>query len=303
MAIDYHKLRNWSFPVQEHVYTEKDAILYALGVGMGISSAAGIDTQPIAPGQLQFVYERNLKALPSMAVILATPGLWMHHPDSGIDMLKVVHGEQKIVLHRALPSSGTVIGTTRVTHVIDKGADKGALVIVQRQLHDKADGALLATVEQSSFCRANGGFQAQGQPGDAAPPAAPAMPDRVPDLVCDLPTRGETALIYRLSGDMNWLHVDPEVARQAGFDRPILHGLTTFGVACHAVLKACCDYRPELLSSLAVRFSAPVFPGETIRTEIWREGTQLRFQSRVPARDKLVLSNGSATVTAAMTPT
>jgi len=290
MAIDYFKLKNWVFPEQEHRYTEKDAMLYALALGLGKNSTDG--------NELRFVYEKGLQAFPSMAVILAHPGLWMGNPESGINLLKVVHGEQKVRLHQCLPSSGTVIGQSRVTAVVDKGADKGALVVVERKVVDQQSGVTLATVEQISFCRGEGGFSAEGQPSDVLPVQSTAMPSRAADQICDLPTRPEMALLYRLSSDMNPLHADPAVACAAGFARPILHGLGTYGVACHAILKSCCDYRPERLQSLQTRFSAPVFPGETIRTEIWREEGRALFRSRVLERDQIVLSNGSADIAA-----
>ncbi|MFL9924314.1 MaoC/PaaZ C-terminal domain-containing protein [Herbaspirillum lusitanum] len=289
MAIDYHTLKNWNFPVLEHSYDADDSMLYALGVGVG--------ADPTSAGQLQFVYEQNLKALPCMAVILAHPGLWMGVPEAGVNLLKVVHGEQKLSLHRPLPAVGCVTGHSRVIAVVDKGRDKGALLVVQREIRDKLSGELLATAEQTSFCRGDGGFSELGQPSDEAPASDNRpLPERAPDLICDLPTRPEAALIYRLSADRNPLHADPETAQKAGFPKPILHGLATYGVACHALLQACCDYRPERLRSLATRFSAPVYPGETIRTEIWREGKRLRFQSRALERDKIVLSNGSAEI-------
>jgi acyl dehydratase len=290
MAIDYFKLKNWVFPEKEHRYTVEDSILYALCLGFG--------KDPLDPDQLRFVYEKELRTVPSMAVILGHPGAWMRNPEAGIDMLKVVHGEQRIRLHRPLPASAIVVGRARVASVVDKGADKGALVTVERDVIDHSSGASLATVEQVSFCRADGGFRARGQPSDVLPSPAPGIPSRAPDQVCDIATRPEMALLYRLMGDMNPLHVDPEVARAAGFARPILHGLGTYGVACHALLKTCCNYQPERLQSLGARFSAPVFPGETIRTEIWREGSRVHFQSRVTERDKIVLSAGVAEIAA-----
>ncbi len=195
MAIDYEKLKNWSFPVLEQHYSEKDTILYALGIGVCLD--------PVDPYQLRYVYEHGLQVLPSMAAVLVHPGLWMAHPDTGIDMLKVVHGEQKIRIHSMLAPSGTVIGNIRVTHVIDKGADKGALVVVQRDIIDKRTDTLLATVEQTSFCRADGGFATSANPGDKLTATETYAPDRVPDNVCDMATRPEMALIYRLSGDGN----------------------------------------------------------------------------------------------------
>ncbi|MDY7579750.1 MaoC/PaaZ C-terminal domain-containing protein [Herbaspirillum sp. RTI4] len=290
MAIDYFKLKNWVFPEQEHRYTEKDTILYALGLGLGKNSSDA--------DELRFVYEDGLQTFPSMAVILGHPGLWMGNPESGINLSKVVHGEQKVRLHHRLPSSGTVIGQSRVIAVVDKGADKGALVVVERKVIDKETGITLATVEQISFCRSEGGFSEQGQPSDVLSAQATVMPTRAADYSCDLPTRPEMALLYRLSSDMNPLHADPATAIAAGFPRPILHGMGTYGVTCHAILKTCCAYRPERLQSLQARFSSPVFPGETIRTEIWRDGGRAYFQSRVVERDKVVLSNGVADIAA-----
>lgn len=293
MAIDYHKLKNWHFPPLQHSYSEKDSMLYALGIGVGASAAA-----PDGEGALRFVYERDLQAMPSMAVILSHPGLWMGAPEAGIDLLKVVHGEQRLRLHRPLPAAGSVTGVSRVKAVIDKGRDKGALLIVERELRDAA-GELLATVEQTSFCRGDGGFTEAGQPGDETPPAMPAVPQREPDLVCELPTRAESALVYRLSADRNPLHADPETAHRAGFPSPILHGLATYGVACHALVRSCCGYDAARLRALATRFSAPVYPGETIRTEIWRDGTRLQFQARAVERNQVVLSNGTAEISPA----
>jgi len=288
LAIDYFRLKNWVFPDQEYRYSEHQTVLYALGLGFG--------QDPLDLAELRFVYQKQLQAVPSMAVILGHPGLWMKHPESGIDMLKVVHGEQRIRLHHTLPSSGSVIGRSRVASVTDKGAGKGAVVVVQRDVIDKQSGTLLAAVEQVTFCRAEGGFSDNGQLSDVLPKAQAAIPARPADHICDMITRPEMALLYRLSGDMNPLHADPEVARAAGFARPILHGLGTYGVACRALLKTCCEYRAERLTAMGARFSAPVFPGETIRTEIWRELGKAYFQARVVERDTVVLSNGIAEI-------
>lgn len=282
MPIDYERLLNRHFPELEQTYTEKDSILYALGVGLG--------ADPTDERQLPFVYEDGQQALPTMGVVLAYPGFWLKQPDTGVDWVKVLHGEQGIALHRPLPPSGTVIGKTRVTAIVDKGEGKGALIYSERNVYDKADGALLCTLTSTSFCRGDGGF---GGPAGPVNPPHP-IPNRAPDLTCDLPTFPQMALVYRLSGDRNPLHADPKIARAAGFARPILHGLATFGVAGHALLRTVCDYQPERLKGMAVRFSAPVYPGETIRTELWRDGNTVSFRSRVPERDVVVLNNGRA---------
>jgi len=151
---------------------------------------------------------------------------------------------------------------------------------------------LVATVTQTTFCRGDGGF---GGPPRETPKPHP-IPERAPDLTCDLATRPEAALLYRLSGDPNPLHVDPETAKKAGFPRPILHGLATFGVAGHALLKTLCGYDPSKLTSMAGRFSAPVFPGETIRTAIWRDGNVISFRAHAVERDVVAINNGRAEV-------
>lgn len=284
--MDYDKIKNWSFPEVEQTYTEHDSMLYALGVGYGYD--------PMDEAELQFVYEKNLKAAPTMAVVLGYPGFWMKNPDSGIDWVKIVHGEQALRILKPIPASGTVIGRSRIKSVIDKGKDKGALVITERSIVDKANGAVLATLDHTTFCRGDGGLSKS----DAAPPPPPAIPDGTPDASCDLPTLPQAALIYRLCADPNPLHAEPSVAKAAGFPRPILHGLATYGVAGHAVLRTFCGYDPARLTGLAGRFSAPVFPGETVRTEMWRKGDTVLFRARVLGRDTVVLNNGVATLTA-----
>ena len=285
MPINYDKLLALKIPEVVQAYTEKDAILYALGVGLG--------RDPIDEDELPFVYERNLKLLPTFAAVLGWPGFWVRDLDTGIDWVKVVAGEQGLVLHRPLDPRGTVIGRTRVTEIIDKGAGKGAHVYSERALIDGASGEKIATVTHTTVCRGDGGF---GGPARAAP-AQHAIPERAPDLICDRPTRPEAALIYRLSGDPNPLHADPTVAKQAGFPRPILHGLASFGIACHGILKCLCDHDPAKLKSISGRYSAPVFPGETIRTEMWRDGPIVSFRARVIERDVIALNNGRCELT------
>lgn len=284
MPIDYHKLKTWHFPDIEHRYTAKDTILYALGVGCG--------SDPMDRTELPFVYEDRLMALPTMAVVLGYPGFWLKDPATGVDWRKLLHGEQGLVIHRPLPAEGTVIGRTRVTEIVDKGPGKGALLYSDRDVIDKATGELLATLTSTTFIRGEGGF---GGPSGPAP-APHALPERAPDMAVDLNTLPQAALIYRLSGDDNPLHADPDVAAVAGFERPILHGLCTYAVAGRAVLKACCGNDPARLKRFDLRFSAPVMPGETIRTEIWRDGATISFRARVVERDIVVLNNGLAEV-------
>ena len=282
--IVYEKLLALNIPEVEHTFGPKDCILYALGLGLG--------QDPMNADELAFVYEKNLKALPTFALVQGYSPYWLRNPDSGVNWTKVVHGEQGLTLHKTVKTQGTVIGRTRIVEVIDKGEGKGALVYSERQVTDKASGELLATLKQTTFCRGDGGFG--GPPREA--PAPHPLPERAPDLVCDLPTRPEMALIYRLSGDVNPLHAEPEFAKAAGFPRPILHGLATFGVAGHALLKSLCGYDPARLAAMTGRFSAPVYPGETIRTEIWRDGKVASFRARVLERDVVAVNNGRADI-------
>jgi acyl dehydratase len=284
MAIDYQRLLKRAFPVIEQRYTQRDTLLYALGVGLGMD--------PLEREGLRFVYERELRVLPTMAAVLGTAGFWAREPDTGIDWVRVLHGEQAMTFHRPLPPEGTVRAQTRIRAIVDKGAGKGALIYSEREGVDVATGQALFTVEQTTFARGDGGF---GGPAGPVRPPHP-MPERAPEQTCDLPTLPQAALIYRLSGDYNPLHADPDVAAQAGYPRPILHGLCTLGVAGHALLKTCCGYDPARLKSMQVRFTAPVFPGETLRSEFWREGGVVSFRARVLERDVLVLNNGRAQV-------
>src|SRR6185437_1729664 len=260
MPLNPDKLLTLDIPDVEHTYGPKDCILYALGLGLG--------QDPTDEQQLAFVYEKHLKVLPTFPVVQGYSAYTFRRPELGITWTHVVHGEHAVRLHAPIAPEGTVIGRSRILDVIDKGAGKGALIYSERRILDKTDGRLLATINQTTFCRADGGFG--GAKREA--PAPHALPERAPDLSCDLPTRPETALIYRLSGDVNPLHAEPTFAREGGYPRPILHGLATFGVAGHALLKTLCNYDPARLTAMAGRFSAPVFPGETIRTEIWRDG-------------------------------
>jgi acyl dehydratase len=284
MTIVYDKLMALDVPAAEQTYGPKDCMLYALGVGLG--------HDPMNEDELPFVYEKNLKVLPTMGTVLGHPGFWARERDTGIDWRKIVNGEQSITLQRPLAGQGTVLGRMRILEIVDKGPGKGALVLTERKISDKATGEAIATVTQTTFCRADGGF---GGPPRLAPEPHP-IPERAPDEVCELGTRPEAALIYRLSGDFNPLHADPAAAKLAGYPRPIAHGLLNFGVAGHAVLKTFCGYDTNRLTSFACRFSAPVFPGETLRTEMWRDGNVVSFRTQVGERSVVAINNGRAEV-------
>ncbi|OCW58543.1 3-alpha,7-alpha,12-alpha-trihydroxy-5-beta-cholest-24-enoyl-CoA hydratase [Hoeflea olei] len=280
MAFDRDTVLNWPIPEAQQLYTPRDTMLYALGIGMG--------ADPCDEAELCFVQERGLRAFPSMAVVLAHPGFWMRDEKAGIDWTRVLHAEQSVRLLRPLPPAAHVVSTSRVVEIVDKGAGRGALLRQEREVRLEDTGELLAVVDMLAFCRGDGGC---GGPTERARELE-SVPGRAPDITHRLPTLPQSALIYRLSGDYNPLHSDPEVARRAGFDRPILQGLCTLGVALRSALGKARAYETDRVRGFDVRFVAPVYPGETIRTEIWDEGETLRFRAYADERDTLVLDKG-----------
>lgn len=283
--MDIEKIRTMAIDPIIQPYDKRDTILYALGLGYG--------ADPLDEAELPFVYEKDLRCLPSYANILCHPGFWAQDPQFGIDWVKILHAEQDLVMHQALPATGAIRGEYRVAGLEDKGEGRGALLHQEKDLFDDATGDHLATVRSTLFLRGNGG---EGGFGDAMPAAQP-VPDRAPDRIVEIPTLPRQALIYRLSGDWNPLHADPAIARKAGFDRPILHGLCTKGLANRAILASYCDHDVARFQSMFVRFSKPVMPGETIRFEFFEEGAgQLRFRAVAVERDAVVLDRCSASV-------
>lgn len=274
-------------PEIEQRYGWRECMLYALGIGIGLD--------PMDEADLPFVDETRLKVHPSMVNVLGYPGFWMRDPAFGLDWVKTVHGEHAIRLHRPLPPQAQVVGASRIVDLVDKGEGKGALIYVEREIRDTQSSELLATVNQTVFCRGDGGFGGPRKTQSAPRP----IPERAPDTTISLPTSPQTALVYRLSGDFNPLHANPAAARAAGFERPILHGLATFGITCHGLMKRLCDSDPTAVRAMGGRFSAPVFPGETLHVEIWREGAGLTtFRTTVPQRGVVVMNNGQFEVAA-----
>jgi len=281
VAIQADKLLALDLPEKTVRYDARDTMLYAIGIGMG--------ADPMDRRTLPFCFDKDLKAFPTQAAVIAWDETWVQH--SGIDFVKVLHGEQRIRWHRPLPTAAEITYKVRVTDIFDKGAGKGAVIVIHWDIR-LSSGEPLCAMDSVVFARGDGGFG--GKTG--SPPPLPAVPDGAPDWTVDLPTRPEAALLYRQSGDPNPLHCDPEVAKAAGFPMPILQGLNFYGVAAHAVLRTACDYDPARLKSFAARFAAPVFPGETIRTEVWRKAGGAQFRARVIERDIVVLSHGNAEI-------
>jgi acyl dehydratase len=282
VSIDYDTILNWSFEDIVQTYTQRDSMLYALGLGLGFNQT---DTR-----ELRFVYEAGLQTFPTMPVVLGHPGPWMTNPRAAINMVKVLHAEQHLDIHIPLPPEGTVIAKNRVREVVDKGAEKGALIITERKIYDRDAGDCYCTQKSVAFARGDGGF---GGPVTTSDKPA-TIPGREPDFTVDIPVSTQSALLYRLSGDYNPLHADPEIAQKAGFDRPILHGLASFGVAARALLGGLGIEDSSALTGIGLRFSAPVYPGEVISTSVWEEAGKFNFRSRVNARDVTVLNNGYA---------
>lgn len=270
------------FPPIEARYGAKDLILYALGTGFG--------AEPLDPEHLAYLYEKRLSAVPTFANVLGSPGPWMGDSAFRIALAKIVHAEQRLTLHAPLPVDGHVVSRNDVMGLRDRGEGAGAFLYQRKCVEDAATGTPLASIVSSLLLRGDGGC---GDFGDA-PEELGKLPETEPDLSIEVQTDDVSALIYRLSGDLNPIHVDPEIARAVGFERPILHGLATMGFACYAVVKSCRGLDPAGLASMAVRFSKPVYPGERLRFDLWRDGDWVRFRGVAPDRDALVLDRGLA---------
>ena len=282
-VLDVERLRRYKVPDARDLYDPRDAILYALGTGAGLS--AQVD-------ELDMVFERNLKVLPTMALVLGTAGFWLMDPAVGLDWPRILHGEQSLVLHRPLDPQDELTGSTRIGEIADKGPGKPALFRAYRTLKDLG-GNVVAEMTELWVLREAGGFggeRALPGPDPELLPAAPAP------FSLDLPTSRQQALIYRLSGDRNPLHVHPETARLGGFDQPILHGLSTMGLVARALVHLHCGGDPQRLSSISARFTAPVIPGETVRTQSWQDGSDIAFQAIAVERDVVVINGGTASV-------
>jgi acyl dehydratase len=268
----------------EFTATPRDCMLYALGIGVGL--------RPEDQRDLQFVYEDGLKFFPSYVNVICHPGAWITAPEFEVTWVKLLHGEQSFVIHRQLEPGKTYVGSYKVNGVIDKGEGKGVMLYQQKELREKGSDDVVSTVTSTYVLRGDGG--SGGTMTEA--PKIHAIPERAADASCSLPTLPQAALIYRLSGDYNPIHASPTIAKKAGFDKPILHGLCTFGVATRALLQTYCGDDAAKLKSVSLRFSSPVYPGETIVTECWRDGNVVSFRAKVAERDVVVLNNGRAEI-------
>ena len=282
--MNLEKILAHSFKDIEFTATPRDCMLYALGIGVGL--------RPEDQRDLQFTYEDGLKFFPSYVNVICHPGAWITAPEFEVSWVKLLHGEQSFVNHRQPEPGKTYVGSYKVIGVIDKGEGKGAMMYLQKELREKGAAEVISTVTSTYVLRGDGG--SGGTMKEA--PKIHAIPETAPQASCALPTLPQAALIYRLSGDYNPIHASPGIAKKAGFDRPILHGLCTFGVATRAILQTYCNDDPAKLKSVNLRFSLPVYPGETIVTEMWKDGNIISFRAKAAERDVVVLNNGCAKV-------
>ncbi|WP_280304630.1 MaoC family dehydratase [Nocardia abscessus] len=279
MPIDPKIALGAELPSREFAWTPSDVQLYQLGLGAG--------TRWTDPAELRYLDDRHPQVLPSFATVAAT----VHEteppkvsfPGIEIDLAKVVHGHQEVEVHRPIPAAGKATKASRIAEVWDKGS---AAVIVQEHTVTGSDGAPLWTERSSIFAKGEGGFG-----GERGPSNKSELPDRAPDFDVTTPTLPQQALLYRLSGDRNPLHSDPEFARAAGFPAPILHGLCTYGIVCKTATDTVLGSDASRVTGFRARFAGVLYPGETIRTRIWRQDDELTIAATVVERDDAPVLN------------
>ena len=281
MTINYDEIMNLTSENVEISYSDKDSILYSLGIGLG--------NDPMNLNELKYVYENSQSVLPSMAT-----NFQYHSPlllKTNINFIMVVHGEQRLSITNALPVSGDFIANAKVIGCYDKGPARGAIIEVETSVKNKKNNEEICKLVSTTFARGDGGFG-----GPDSPKKEIFIPDGEPDYVSEVSTKPDQALIFRLSGDYNPLHSDPNFAKAAGFEKPILHGMCTYGIACRSLVNEICENDASKLKRFDCRFSSPVYPGETIITEMWKKDKMIYFNSKVKERDKLVLKNGVSVI-------
>jgi len=275
--LDFDRVAGFRRETDLRSYSTRDSCLYGLSV-----------SPPFQPGDemaLDLVLEtRGPKILPTMASVLAESLSRF----LGLDMRGVTHAQQQLICHRPLPPQGELVIDGHVTAVIDKGADRGALVTFENVATLKGETTPLFTLSNTLFARRDGGF---GQ-SFGTPVPRHLVPERASDLFDRSQTRTDQALIFRLNGDLNPLHAEPAFAAKSGFAQPILHGLCTYGMACRAIVRAVLGGDPSRIHRFDVRFTAPLYPGETLQTEIWVDGDEISFRCTAVERAVVVLDGG-----------
>jgi len=284
MPIDPEKASVGKLPEKENSWNRDDVILYHLGVGAGME-------KPTDPKELEYTYEKNLKVLPSFAVVPVFSALidMFSIPGIDINIALILHGEQAVEIHKPIPVASEVVSEGRVAGLYDKG--KAALIVLEVETKEKSTGDKLFTNQFSVFARGEGGFG-----GESGPKAGNKPPEREPDAVTESRTLPQQALIYRLSGDKNPLHADPEFAKMGGFDVPILHGLCSFGINCKAAVDHALGGDVSQVARYQARFAGVFFPGETMVTSLWKEGNQVFINATSKERGAPVITNAAITL-------
>ncbi|HXK22035.1 MAG TPA: MaoC/PaaZ C-terminal domain-containing protein [Myxococcota bacterium] len=277
MPIDPQKARGAKLPDAQLSYTKDQVILYHLGVGAGVPATDA--------NELQYTYEKNLKVLPSFAVVPAfgSMGAIASIPGMQFNFAMLLHGEQEVILHKPLPPEQKLKASAHIPEIYDKG--KAALVILEATARDEK-GEKLFTNRFSLFIRGEGGFG-----GDAGPKAGNVAPERKPDGIITRKTLPQQALIYRLSGDKNPLHCDPDFAKMAGFDKPIIHGLCSYGIACKAIVDEVLGGDVAQVARYQARFAGVAFPGETYQVSYWKQGKQILLEAKCVERGAPIITN------------
>ncbi len=282
MPIDREKALAFSFEAGTGGYEKDDVILYALGVGAGVPATD--------PSELEYTYEKNLKVLPSFTTVANSGAAARIFDIPGLEFNRamMLHGEQEVEIHKPLPPRTKLRGQTKIADIYDKG--KAALLLLETAVSDE-HGDPLYTNRMSLFLRGEGGFG-----GPKGPDVAHTRPARAPDGVIESITLPQQALLYRLNGDKNPLHCDPDFAAKGGFDRPIIHGLCSYGIVCKAIVDGALGGDPTKVAKYSARFRGVAFPGETYLTSYWKEGDSLLVEAKSKERDAVIISNAAVTV-------
>ncbi|MDH6196205.1 acyl dehydratase [Mycobacterium frederiksbergense] len=280
MPIDVEKALAADLDPIEFSWTSSDIQLYHLGLGAG--------ADPMDERELRYLTDNTPQVLPTFGNVAAsfhmTEAPTVQFPGIDIELSKVLHASEAVSVPGPIPTSGTAQSKQRFTEIWDKG--KAAVIVSETTVTDPS-GTVLWTTKRSIFARGEGGFG-----GERGPSTSVEMPDRAPDIEITLPTLPQQALLYRLCGDRNPLHSDPAFAKAAGFDRPILHGLCTYGIGCKAIVDNLLDGDVSQVDSYGARFAGVVFPGETLQANIWKEDGKFIGVLTAPSRDNTVVLSG-----------
>jgi acyl dehydratase len=276
MPLNSTYLRETRIDPVDSIVEDRDAMLYALSIGLG--------RDPLDPAELGFVYERHLSAFPTMPVVTGQAKGWREDPRTGITWSKVVHRAERLRVYKSLPIGVRIRSSTQINSIVDRG-ERGATLVIERSIRTIATDELIAFSESTVLCRADGGFG--GQSGSV--PVFEEVPARKPDRILSEVIEPRAALLYRLNEDRNPLHADPTYARAAGFARPIMHGLAMLGIGAVAAFR---EWPRRSLAKIETMFLSPVYPGERVEIDFWDESFDVAFRIRVPQRATTALDKG-----------